>query len=93
MCFHYHGLPCIWFAVPSPYRAKNLALIELLISERARLGFLQKDVAAALGKPQSFVAKVEGGERRLDVAEFFDYAAALGVDPIKLLRRMQKASD
>jgi len=51
---------------------------------------LQKDLAAALGKPQSFVAKVEGGERHLDVAEFFDYAKALGVDPIKLLKRLPK---
>jgi transcriptional regulator with XRE-family HTH domain len=76
--------------VPSPYRAKNLALIELLIAERARLGLLQKDLAAALGKPQSFIAKVEGGERRLDVAEFLDYAAALGIDPIKLLKQVVK---
>lgn len=76
--------------MPSPYRAKNLALIELLVAERARLGLLQKDLAAALGKPQSFIAKVEGGERRLDVAEFLDYAAALGIDPIKLLRQVVK---
>jgi transcriptional regulator with XRE-family HTH domain len=51
---------------------------------------LQKDLAAALGKPQSFVAKVEGGERRLDVAEFIDYAQALGASPVGMLKRLLK---
>jgi len=71
--------------VPSPYREKNLLLIALLVKERAKRKILQKDLAAVLGKPQSFIAKVEGGERRLDVAEFLDYAAALGADPVELL--------
>jgi hypothetical protein len=37
-------------------------------------------------KHQSFVAKYEGGERRLDVVEFLVAAGALGADPVKLLR-------
>ena len=36
-------------------------------------------------KPQSFVAKYEGGERRLDVVEFITVARALDVDPLKLM--------
>jgi hypothetical protein len=36
-------------------------------------------------KPQSFVAKYEGGERRLDVVEFITIARALGADPLKLM--------
>lgn len=76
--------------MPSPYRDKNLRLIELLVAERANRALLQKDLAAKMGKPQSFIAKVEGGERRLDVAELFDYAAALGADPIKLLKQLLK---
>jgi hypothetical protein len=38
-------------------------------------------VAERLGKPPSYVAKYEGGERRLDVLEFLDVAAAIGFDP------------
>ena len=38
--------------------------------------------------PQSFVAKYEGGERRLDVIEFIAIAQALGADPFKLLREL-----
>ncbi|WP_349510047.1 transcriptional regulator [Bradyrhizobium sp. AT1] len=45
-------------------------------------------MAKKLRKPQSFVAKYEGGERRLDVIEFIVIAEALGADPIKLLRRL-----
>jgi len=36
--------------------------------------------------PQSFIAKYEGGERRIDVVEFIAIARALGADPVKLFR-------
>ncbi len=37
-------------------------------------------------KPQSYVAKVEGLERRLDVIEFLMMAGAVGLDPIPAIR-------
>ncbi|MGE0769303.1 MAG: XRE family transcriptional regulator, partial [Hyphomicrobiaceae bacterium] len=40
--------------------------------------------------PQSFVAKVEGGERRLDVLEFLDVVDAIGADPVRTLRTLLK---
>ena len=43
-------------------------------------------MAARLGKPQSYVSKVERGERRIDVIEFCQIAEALGRDPAKLLQ-------
>lgn len=49
----------------------------------------QADVAKALGKPQSFVAKYENGERRIDVIEFVDIAAALGVVPGDILAEVE----
>lgn len=39
----------------------------LLIAAREKTGLTQAEVSAKLGRPQSFVAKYEGGERRLDV--------------------------
>ncbi|WP_366513090.1 helix-turn-helix transcriptional regulator [Mesorhizobium sp.] len=45
----------------------------------------QAQVAEMLGRPQSFVAKYEGGERRLDIIEFLDVTAALDADPCEIL--------
>ncbi|WP_367118796.1 helix-turn-helix domain-containing protein [Mesorhizobium sp.] len=56
-----------------------------LISLRKAKGLTQEQVAEKLGRPQSFVAKYEGGERRLDVIEFLDVTAALGADPCEIL--------
>jgi hypothetical protein len=36
------------------------------------------------------VAKYEGGDRRLDVLEFLDVAAAIGFDPTKFIRSLLK---
>jgi hypothetical protein len=45
----------------------------------------QQQVANELKEHQSFVAKYEGGERRLDVVEFVTIARALKADPLKML--------
>ena len=45
---------------------QHQALRELLVAARRKAGLTQHEVAERLGRPQSFVAKVEGGERRLD---------------------------
>jgi hypothetical protein len=41
-----------------------------------------------LGRPQSFVAKVENGERRLDVVEFIEVARAMNVDPAAMFHQL-----
>jgi transcriptional regulator with XRE-family HTH domain len=53
---------------------------------REKAGIRQQPLAAKLGKPQSFIAKYEGGERRIDLIEFIAIARALGADPLKLFR-------
>jgi transcriptional regulator with XRE-family HTH domain len=40
---------------------------------------------------QSYVAKVEGGERRIDVVEFMELAKVLGVAPTSLLKKLEYA--
>jgi hypothetical protein len=59
-------------------------LVELLVAVRHSAGFQQQKLAAKLRKPQSFVAKYEGGERRIDLIEFIAITRALGADPVKL---------
>jgi len=59
-------------------------LIQGLIEARKSAGLTQQEVADALGKPQSYVAKIEGCERRLDIAEFVEYAHGLDREPAEL---------
>ena len=69
-----------WVSSPS-YKSAIAALVQA----RHLSGKTQREVAAAIGKPPSFVAKVETGERRLDFVEFSVLARALGQDPATLL--------
>ena len=50
---------------------KHKALIALLIEKREAVGLTQTDLASMLGEYQSFVARLESGQRRVDVVEFF----------------------
>ncbi|PJZ26802.1 transcriptional regulator [Leptospira hartskeerlii] len=47
---------------------------KLLKKAREEAGFTQVDVAEALKTPQSFISKVEAGDRRIDVIEFWNLA-------------------
>ena len=47
----------------------------------------QIDLAKLLKKPQSYVSKIESGERNLDVIEFLSYVSALGIEPSKWVKR------
>ena len=67
---------------------RQIELRTQLRSLRERHGLTQAQVAKRLGKPQSFVAKYEGGERRLSVIEFVDVVRALGADPAGVLRQL-----
>ena len=64
-------------------------LCSLLTSRRKALGISQYGLAQRLNRPQSFVAKVERYERRIDVIEFIDIANALEIDPCEILRAIQ----
>jgi len=59
-----------------------------LIAAREKSGLTQQQLADRLGKPQSFVAKYEGGERRLDVIELIAIAHALEFDVSRLVREL-----
>ena len=61
-------------------------LIKRLVAARTAAGLTHLAVADALGKPQSYVAKVEGLERRLDVVELLEIWNAIGADPLPAIR-------
>jgi transcriptional regulator with XRE-family HTH domain len=61
-------------------------LLELLLAAREKAGLTQQQLADRLGKPQSFISKYEGGERRIDVIEFIAIADALDLDASRAIR-------
>lgn len=58
----------------------------MLVKARKSAGLTQDDLAQKLKKPQSFVAKIEGGERRLDVIELLEITKLLKADIEAILR-------
>jgi transcriptional regulator with XRE-family HTH domain len=55
---------------------------------REALGMSQARFAKHVRKSQSFVAKTEIGERRMDIVEFVELAEVLGTSPAKLFQRV-----
>lgn len=53
----------------SVYSDDYKRLVEKLKQARIDVGLSQQSVAEKLNKPQSYISKVESGERRLDVIE------------------------
>ena len=64
------------------------AFCRVMAEARDKADLTQQELADELSKPQSFVAKYEGGERRIDVIEFITIARAMGADPIRLLKAL-----
>ena len=68
------------------HSSEQAAFCALMVAARKQAGLTQHELARRLKRPQSFVAKYEGGERRIDVIEFVAIVRAIGADPVKLLR-------
>lgn len=60
----------------------------LMIETRKKAGLTQQQLAKRLRRPQSFVAKYEGGERRIDIVEFLTVVRAMDADPLSVLRSL-----
>jgi transcriptional regulator with XRE-family HTH domain len=65
---------------------EQLVFREVMIAARVKSGLTQQALAERIGRPQSFVAKYEAGERRIEVTEFVAIVRAIGADPVRLLR-------
>ncbi|NLT51965.1 MAG: helix-turn-helix transcriptional regulator [Ignavibacteria bacterium] len=58
----------------SIYSKEYKKTIEKLKKARIEIGLKQEEVAEKLRKPQSYISKIERGERRIDIAELQDLA-------------------
>jgi len=71
-------------------RDREKTLRERLKQARLDAGLRQVDVAQQLAKPQSYIAKMESGERKLDFIEVLDICSSLGIDPCALINDVSK---
>lgn len=69
---------------------RHRALIALLVQRRQDANLTQTELAEKLGEYQSFVARMESGQRRIDVVEFLEFAEVLGFDPAKAIALIAK---
>ncbi|WP_295993621.1 helix-turn-helix transcriptional regulator [Rugamonas sp.] len=68
------------------YDPRYESLRRLLIEARRHACLTQVELAALLGKGQSFVSKVESGERYLDVLQFVIWCERCKVEPSDIIR-------
>jgi cyanate lyase len=68
--------------------SRHEALRSFLVEKRKKTGLTQTDVAKKLRRYQSFVASVEGGQRKVDVVELLAFAEAIGFDPREAIKRL-----
>jgi len=73
-CIPFWDYTTIGYIIETPmsksiYSKEYKEIIKRLKGARIEAGLTQQEVANKLGKPQSYISKIESGERRLDVAE------------------------
>jgi len=71
------------------HRPAYRKLCKQLLGLRAEAGLSQRALAELLGKPHSYVAKVEHGDRRIDPVEFVAWCKACGADPSREIKSIQ----
>ena len=69
---------------------EQIAVARAFADAREKANLRQEDLAAAIGKRQSYVSNIERGERRIDVLELFVIARALGLHPVDFYRHLTK---
>lgn len=68
---------------------RHKSLVDLLVKRREVIGMTQAELAARLGQYQSFVARLESGQRRIDVVEFLELSEILGFDAVQAIKTIK----
>ncbi len=59
-----------------------------MVQARKAAGLTQRQLAVRLKRSNSFVWKIEAGERRVEVLEFIEIARCLDQDPVQMFARV-----
>ena len=69
---------------------RHRALCAMLAAARKAAGLSQNDLALRLKTSQTVIARIEIGERRIDVIEFIDLSRALKIDPREIVTQLMR---
>lgn len=72
---------------------RHQRLVEILITARKQAGIRQAELARRVGKTQTFVTRFEAGQRRIDAIELLALCRIIGIDPVKMVRKLLKVED
>ena len=61
-------------------------LRSLLVQRRVKRRLTQSELAMRIGKVQSYIAKIEIGDRSLHIADLIQICRALNASPVRLLK-------
>ena len=75
----------------SIYKDEYATVLRLLTAARKKSGVTQIDLAERLGQTQSFVSKVERGDRRLDIVQLRSILLEFGVTLPDFVRQLDAA--
>ena len=75
----------------SIYTREYQVLLRILREDRERAGVTQVELARRLGQTQSYVSKIELGDRRLDLVQLRTILTVLGVGLKDFVVRYEKA--
>jgi len=86
------GIDCI---IPEMTKSAHTPHYEKILAElvamRKKAGLTQRQLAKKLNREYSFVWRIETGERRLDLVEFYWVCNACNFDPAKTYSRLVSA--
>ena len=68
-------------------------LVRMLIDKREAAGVTQTELASKLGEYQSFVARLESGQRRIDVVELIQLSRVLEFDAKSFIEELIQDSN
>lgn len=72
------------------YTREYAAVLRLLRDARKASGLTQVQIAAALGQSQSFVSKIELGDRRLDIIQLRTVLRLFGVPLGEFVQNLER---
>jgi len=72
----------------SVFTGAHRFLVEALREARKKAGLTQSQIAERIGKDQSYISLIEGGQRRVDTLEFIALCRAMDADPVKVFRKL-----